>query len=188
MGSISLMTSIQCPTGSSGGFTERLVAPRSCPLGEPSMEVSVRCMPMSVTWPNCGMCCEEKWLLLRKRRPKNHLRWFHLFSFPPNYPRTFFCCVQTHWGSLWALAILWKRAFCGLFFFLSFSVGELTLARAVGRQSFLLSQTSLFKMILRSFCIKEKKILSAGVMARSTPQLLPHKNQMKGVSLHPKPG
>lgn len=32
MGSISLMTSIQCPTGSSGGFTERLVAPRSCPL------------------------------------------------------------------------------------------------------------------------------------------------------------
>lgn len=120
MGGISLMTSIQCPTDSSGGFTERLVAPRSCPLGEPSMEVSVRCMPMSVTWPNCGMCCEEKWLLLRKRRPKNHLRWFHLFSFPPNYPRNFFCCVQIHWGSLWALAYFKKEHFVGFSFFFLF--------------------------------------------------------------------
>lgn len=89
MGGISLMTSIQCPTDSSRGCTERLVAPRSCPLGEPSMQVSVRCMPVSVTWPNCGLCCEEKWLLLRKRRPKNCLCWFHLFPFHQITPETF---------------------------------------------------------------------------------------------------
>lgn len=68
---------------------------------------------------------------------------------------------------------------CGLFFFLSVSVGEPILACAVGRQSLLLSQMSLFKMILRLFC---------GVMAPSSPQLSPQKTKCRELPWSPRNG
>lgn len=87
--------------------------------------------------------------------------------------------MYTLLGFIVSIGYTLKRALCGLFFFLSVSVGEPTLACAVGSQSFLLSQTSLFKMILRLFC---------RVMAPSSPQLLRQKTKCRGLPWSPRNG